>query len=381
MRSVICMMVLGVMLGVPAAACAQDMAVLNSVSSSVMGGHTRVAFQFAGDVRFSTEQAKNGVRIVFSRTRPASTPVLNRRVLNAGPLESIGFQRPAMDSIIAVLQFVAGSSYRCVCPASGNELYVDVTGSAAVRQAPVVKPAPVKQMPAPVVAAQPQRQEPEQPRSTTGSSLVDIPAVARMQMERENAAEIRRAGETGSLSMPVLVAVSVGVSLAITAVALLLLATMMRREPAPAPVPVVPVAPRPKAATAAQVKAYQQMPVLQEQDDDDDMKPEPDRIRALFNAPVREEEPEEDAGRETSLQLARTFRRGSEEITLARKFHERPSPALTPAKMQTAMARATTKSQRLTAARKLGVGRGEFDLAEKLKALAQPPATHEEKQG
>ena len=111
------------------------------------------------------------------------------------------------------------------------------------------------------------------------------------------------------------------------------------------------------------------------------MKPEPERIRALFNAPVREEDPEEDAGRETSLQLARTFRRGSEEITLARKFHERPSPALTPAKMQTAMARATTKSQRLTAARKLGVGRGEFDLAEKLKALSQPPATNEEKQG
>lgn len=385
MRSVVCMLVLGVLLGVPAAAGAQDMAVLNNVSASVVGGHTRVAFQFAGDVRFSTEQAKNGVRIVFSRTRPASTPVLNRRVLTAGPLESIGFQRPAMDSIVAVLTFVPGSSYRCVCPASGNELYVDVNGSAAVRQAPQVKTAPVKQAPAPVVASQPRQQEPEQPRTASGSSLVDIPAVARMQMERENASDIRRSGATESLTMPVLVAVSVGVSLAITAVALLLLAAMMRRVPAPAPAPaqaqVASVAPRPNTTVAAQVKAYRQSVLHEPDDEDDDMKPEPERIRALFNAPVREEEPEEDAGRETSLQLARTFRRGSEEITLARKFHERPSPALTPAKMQTAMARATTKSQRLTAARKLGVGRGEFDLAEKLKALSQPPATNEEKQG
>lgn len=380
MRSVVCTIALGVVLGLTSAASAQDMSVLNNVSTSVLGGHTRVAFQFAGDVRFSTEQAKNGVRIVFSRTRAASTPVLNRRLLTAGPLESIGFQRPAMDSIIAVLAFVDGSTYRCVCPASGNELYVDVNGSAAVRQAAVAKPAPARPVPAPVVAAPHQEPAPEQPRSAGGTSLVDIPSVARMQMERDNAVESHRAAQPASLSMPILVAISVLVSLAVTSVALLLLARMVRREPVPAPVAVA--APRPSAAIAAQVRAYQQAAPQQEEEeddeDDDDMKPEPDRIRALFSAPAREEEPEEELGRETSLQLARTFRRGSEEITLARKFHERPSPALSPAKMQTAMARATTKSQRLTAARKLGVGRGEFDLADKLKAMAQPPAKNEE---
>lgn len=245
MRSVVCTMVVAVLLGLPSAATPQDMAVLNSVSASVVGGHTRVAFQFAGDVRFSTEQAKNGVRIVFSRTRPASTPVLTRRVLNAGPLESIGFQRPTMDSIIAVLAFVSGSSYRCVCPAGGNELYVDVNGSAAVRQTPVVKSAPVKPAPAPVVAAQPQQAVPEQPRSAAGSSLIDIPGVARMQMEREALSGTSQRMQTGGLTMPVLVVISVGVSMAITAVALLLLARMMRREPVPAPAPVVAVPPGP----------------------------------------------------------------------------------------------------------------------------------------
>lgn len=378
MRSVVVTMILGLSLGWSSVVDAQEMSVLNSVSTSVQGGRTRVAFQFAGDVRFSTEQAKNGVRIVFSRTRAASTPVLNRRLLNAGPLESIGFQRPAMDSIIAVLTFVNGSSYRCVCPASGNELYVEVNGSAAVRQPPAVKHAPVQ--PAPVVAAPPQP-GPEQPRNTTGSSLIDIPGVAKMQMEHETETETvagpSRAGEPARWTMPVLLAISILVSLAVTSVALMVVARMMRREPAPAPV--VAVTPAPAVSIAAQLSAYQQASLLQEEEDeDDDMKPEPERIRALFNAPVREEEQDEDPGRETSLQLARTFRRGSEEITLARKFHERPSPALTPGKMQTAMARATTKGQRLTAARKLGVGRGEFDLAEKLKAMAQPPSKNGE---
>jgi hypothetical protein len=366
-------MVLGLFLGSSSAAHAEEMSVLNSVSTSVQGGHTRVAFRFGGDVRFSTEQTKNGVRIVFSRTRAASMQVLSRRLLNAGPLEVIGFQRPAMDSIIAVLTFVSGSTYRCVCPSSGNELYVDVHGSAAVRRAP----APVQAATVPVVTPAPQP-VPEPAHATAGSSLIDIPGVAKKQMEQENAGEARRAGEPVQLSTLMLVVISVSISLAVTAIALLLVARMLRREPAPAVV--APVTPAQAASMAAKVGAYRQKPLLQEEEEDDDMRPEPERIRALFNVPVREEEPEEDAGRETSLQLARTFRRGSEEITLARKFHDRPSPALTPAKMQTAMARATTKSQRLNAARKLGVGRGEFDLAEKLKSLSQPPANSEEKQ-
>jgi hypothetical protein len=384
MRSVAIAVVLGLFLVSSSSAHAEEMSVLNNVSTSVLGGRTRVVFQFGGDVRFSTEQTKNGVRIVFSRTRAASMQVLNRRVLNAGPLEGIGFQRPAMDSIIAVLAFVNGSTYRCVCPASGNELVVDVNGSAAVRQTsipkPVAAPKTVQTQPAaaPVVASnQPASAEPA--RTATGSSLIDIPGLAKRQMELENAGDARRTGEPVQYSALLLVIVSVAVSLAVTALAMLFIVKMMRREPAP--VTAAPVVPAQVASIAAKVSAYQQKPLVPQdeaEEDDDDMKPEPDRIRALFNAPMREEEPEEDAGRETSLQLARTFRRGSEEITLARKFHERPSPALTPAKMQTAMARATTKSQRLNAARKLGVGRGEFDLAQKLKTMSQHPEKNEE---
>jgi hypothetical protein len=89
-----------------------------------------------------------------------------------------------------------------------------------------------------------------------------------------------------------------------------------------------------------------------------------------------QEEPgeEEDGERETSLQLARSFRRGSEEITLSRRLHAQPVAPLSVGKMQQMLARSTTQTQRLHAARKLGVGRGELDLALKLKTLrpAQP---------
>jgi hypothetical protein len=89
---------------------------------------------------------------------------------------------------------------------------------------------------------------------------------------------------------------------------------------------------------------------------------------------------EEEFERETSLQLARTFRRGSEEIALAQRLHEHAVPAFTPERMDTVLSRATTTTQRLHAARKMGVGRGEFDLAVKLKSMTQVQEKKEEDQ-
>lgn len=363
--------VLGSLLFLASASRAEETSVLNDVSSSVVGGHCRIAFEFTGDVRFSTEQGKNVVRIVFSRTRAASMQVLAKKVLGAGPVESITFQRPAFDSIIATLTLLSGSTYRCICPASGTELFVDVRGSAAVRQ-PVAaaKPVQVRTQPAtpPPVAVQ------EPAPLASSSSLIDIPGVARRQMEQENMDDVRHADHATTdtpqrPTIPVLL-ISVSLSLLVTAIVLVLAGRAMRSAQ---PV-VVSAVPEPERAP----QPLQVSRALAAYHEDDDMKPEPERVRALFSAPMREEEPEEDFGRETSLQLARTFRRGSEEITLARKFHENPTSPLTPAKMQNAMSRATTKTQRLTAARKMGVGRGEFDLAEKLKTLSQPPVKKEE---
>jgi hypothetical protein len=99
----------------------------------------------------------------------------------------------------------------------------------------------------------------------------------------------------------------------------------------------------------------------------------------LFPAADQEERlEEEDGDRETSLQLARSFRRGSEEITLARRLHTQPAAPLSVGKMQQMLARSTTQTQRLHAARKLGVGRGELDLALKLKTLRPASPKNEE---
>jgi hypothetical protein len=40
--------------------------------------------------------------------------VLAKKILSAGPVESITFQRPAPDSIIATLTLLSGSTYRSV---------------------------------------------------------------------------------------------------------------------------------------------------------------------------------------------------------------------------------------------------------------------------
>jgi len=92
-------------------------------------------------------------------------------------------------------------------------------------------------------------------------------------------------------------------------------------------------------------------------------------LEDMIRTSTQDESEEEESGRETSLQMARTFRRGSEEIALAQRLHDQTAPVLTPGRMDTVLSHATTSGQRIQAARKLGVGRGEFDLALKLKSM------------
>ena len=85
--------------------------------------------------------------------------------------------------------------------------------------------------------------------------------------------------------------------------------------------------------------------------------------------PEPEESEDIDDEHETSLQLARTFRRGSEEIALARRMQDHVTPKISAARMEETLTHATTTDKRLQQARKLGVGRGEMELAMKLRTL------------
>ena len=111
--------------------CAEQLSVLKHVRSSVRGGDCRVTFAFEGDVRFSSEQTEGDRSGSSSRKRDRQRPGRSLgRISASGPVQSIAFTRSADGSLLATLTLAKGSSYRCVSPAGGQELYVDVHGEA-----------------------------------------------------------------------------------------------------------------------------------------------------------------------------------------------------------------------------------------------------------
>ncbi len=359
--------------------CADQTTLLKDVRYTTHSGRTKVTFAFSGDVRFSTEQGKGAVRLIFSRTRPATPGTIQRRLIPSGPLESISFASPASDSLVVSMMIVEGSTYRCVRPSSGNELFVEVDGRDIVRRTPerITSPPPAAPTATkagtaarPTAGTQPARTSAEEPPGQASTSpLVDIPAVARRQMEPDSPHEYSPNGpstadtQVSGFSTGFVILLSVGLSSVSTG--LMLGAWYLARQRK---------AHRsgksrlPRAATA-----FAELPANPEGIAAGDAYEETGTTRrnTFSSALIEDESQEHDNGRETSLQLARTFKRGSEEITLARRFHEQTEPTLTSGRMETVLSRATTKTQQLHAARKLGVGRGEFDLAVKLKSMGQ----------
>jgi hypothetical protein len=399
--------------------CAEQLSVLKQVRSSVRGVDCRVTFVFEGDVRFSSEQTGRSLRLVFPQTRPATAGAIVRKDLSSGPVHSIAFTRTADGSLVATLTLAKGSSYRCVSPAGGQELYVDVHGEAGARSAIAGSSVPgqdrsattagmKRSTPSPVSARTqsssapavksltPGAREPGGPaggagrgaeRTAAGSSkstlakgmnpndyspvkvsLIDIPAMAMSQVEtasQETAPELAspsEAAQASSLSTGMALLVSLLVSLVSTATALSAwylmrrnaLKRISRREVREDAAPHAAVRPADESETEYRGRSEEEARMLKD----------------LIRTSTQEEIPEEEYEQETSLQLARTFKRGSEEIALAQRLHDHGAPALTPERLNTVLSHATTSTRRVQAARKMGVGRGEFDLALKLKSMA-----------
>ncbi|MCC6397002.1 MAG: hypothetical protein IT282_08270 [Bacteroidetes bacterium] len=398
---------------------ADQTSVLKDVRVATQGENCKVSFAFSGDVRFSTEQGKGMVRLVFSRVRPATAGTVLRRSVPTGPVVSISFARPAPDSLVATLVLAEGSTYRCVRPSAGNELFVDVSGRPGVRQAPMRNAAAVTgSVPATMKATAPTgaasaaagakvsthtgvvsgvaRAKKDSPARGTAathatgtprddraayastSALIDIPAVAREQVEQDGRAEAQRSSAASDpLSEPesskaLALLLSAGLSLFSTVMTIGVWYKMRQRIADRRPVQSV----EPMAGEITRPFAHREPIDTRDEPDETDDAGKKELLAAL----MQDEMQEDDGGRETSLQLARTFKRGSEEITLARRFHEQGTVAVSSERMQSALSRATTKTQRLQAARKLGVGRGEFDLALKLKTMAHVQGKKEEEQ-
>lgn len=400
-RATLCDLMVCVLLLTGGAMAGEQTSVLQDVRATTKSGTCRVTFTFAGDVRFSSEQGNGFVRLVFPDTRPASAGTIARRNFANGPVERIAFSRAADGSLVATLALSGGSSYRCVSPSGGRELYVDVHGSAAVRtpppqaqvRKPVASPARTGAASVPAAAATkgaikaavtPSRTAPNAgislahvPRVPEAGahapaetqSLIDIPALARRQMEPESQASTpvraTKPAPAPAAGFPIGIALlmSMSISLVSTVTGFGVWYLLRRRAARRHRSPFV-------FAEAAATSGSRPMHDTALADEESEARREA-LLKQMLGRDMLEDDQEEDGERETSLQLARTFKRGSEEITLTKRFHDQATPVLTSDRMDNVLSHATTPTQRLHAARKLGVGRGEFDLALKLKSMVQ----------
>jgi hypothetical protein len=92
--------------------------------------------------------------------------------------------------------------------------------------------------------------------------------------------------------------------------------------------------------------------------------PEPPELRPLFEAPLQEES---GSLYEDQAQIARVFQRGKGELDLALALKARTQPRASRQRLATIVEKSGSHAQRRTAARKLGVGVGEVELAVHLK--------------
>jgi hypothetical protein len=344
---------------------------LKDVRYSAQSGSSRVTLVFDGEVRYSPVAAEGSIRLGLSNTSVAVPAKARRQLLSTGLASSITITTLPDDSVVVVVALKAPATYRCILPASGNSLYVDIIGTgggAAVQRTArdsQDRPAPLKSRGATMMGALsriPAR--PAAPKSTPVSaksaevasgepgrstSVVDISAILREQMHSDmSQTATRQQVNTRELSPVVAVTLSVLIVLVLSGSGLAL-AFVFRKRSVRAVAPPRPAPPAPQA----------EPPV--------DSLPASPRREFLLDEP--EDDDESRFAHETSLQLARTFRRGSEEITLARRLHDHASPQLSGVRMEEKLGRATTPDQRLHIARKLGVGRGEMDLAVKLRTI------------
>lgn len=347
-------MVMGVLAGFlwnsPPATAGED-ATLTDVRYSTQAGYSRVTLLFRGEVRYSPLASDGGVRLGFSHTGVAIPLKARRQLLNSGLVTAISVSPLPGDSTIVSLTLRPATTYRCVLPASGNALFVDVlpTGGQSALPRPSIastrRETPMKSEPHTAAAVQ--------SHVPSVHPVIDIPGVAREQLRAEPTPPPSRAHMQQSAPASLTPAAALALS-AIVVVILTgsgaALALAFRSKPGKPPVTA------PRAVRSPVALPFQS---------------EPEREIAARVLP--EDEPEEDDepqfAHETSLQLARPFRRSSEEITLARRIHDRTTPQLSAVRMEETLTRATTPSQRLRFARKLGVGQGEMDLAVKLRSM------------
>jgi hypothetical protein len=365
-RHVVVLGVLAGLLGYLQPASADGKAALTDVRYAVQGESSRVTLLFRGEVRYRSLGSDSVIRLGFAHTSVAMPMKARRQVLHGGLVTAVAVTQLPGDSTVVAITCRTQTTYRCILPASGNALHIDVLptdGHAAppLRIATATQPSrAAKHGSAGAAAVPPKASAKLTELRPQPSSVVDIAALARAQTIEESA--VKPSSVTVQQASPA------GLTPRLALLFSALLALLLTGSSA-----MVGLAFRKVSASGGAAPHAGRTEV-----------PRPDPLdcgpAATTDVLLLEEPGEDDESHfahDTSLQLARTFRRGSEEITLARRLHDRATPQLSAARLEETLNRATTPTQRLHFARKLGVGRGEMDLAMKLRAIRPSQKTEE----
>lgn len=350
--SIAMMTIAGIICGMPARSPAGDeSALLRDVHYNVQQGISRLTLCIDGGIRYSAVKQENRIVFGFPHTRVGSPPGAARLGFTSGLISGVTIDRVKTDSTRVVVTLRDQTTYRVVQPISGSELLVDVmvdTGAVAA----AVKP----------MRTGPPRAMTQPPKPNPRAGLVDIPSIARTQVqEGENTSRGRREVQAPSPAAPpvaeqqgpaILSLVLVG-ALAFAGVfgtAILLVVASRKSRTATV-----------KTTTASD--AAGRRPAFPT-----DVIPAASREESpgAFPEEVEEEPPMLD---DRALHYARQFRRGHDELEFASRIEELPSGRAIPEVVNRLRATKASPARRISAARKLGVGCGELELAIHLKEV------------
>lgn len=337
----------------------EGLSTLTNVRYNVQSFGSRVTLRFEGAATYSVRESHEQVIFAFSRTRVASPPGAARLSFQSGHVKSLTIDRLPADSARVVLTLADGTGYSVRPMKEGSELEIDVIRTRNVAAVPL--PAPTKPQ---AKLANPKPGVPAEKKS----SLVDIPAIARNQIAAESAPQPRQTPEparhetpvtspqttSGMLSPLILVAV---VLVILGAGIGMLLWLASKRQYGVAKKSVIAVAPGP-----APHKSHLTVSPLHRE-----VKKEAEETDVLDD----ETGDDETSLDESTLRLGRSFQRGEEEMNLVARLRSRSETPVMKKSMTKTLNASATQSQRLTAARKLGIGTGEVDLAIHLKKFSQ----------
>jgi hypothetical protein len=346
--------------GSPAAG-QEGTASLTAIRYEQQTGGSRLTLQFVGEIRYAFARSADQLVLRFPSTRLANRTGAGTLRFQDGLVRSVSTGRAGADSIVVAVVLRERTRPTLLRPSAGNVLYLDV---AADPDAPVPQRNPAVAIPAPARAA-----DTRNATAAASGSPVDIPALARSQVE-----ERRRASETPALvaarSVSVqastreeeqtlsegrLAAAAMVLSVGSTIALLLFLRRRAVRNVAPDQTSELDSEP------AARTETVYRMPELATVHPRGDETLQ-DEVEPMFDDQV---------------QMARAFQRGKGEVGLAMALRARTSSKANRQRLVDIAEKGGSHAQRRSAARKLGVGVGEVELASQLQKL-QDRTKHKE---